>query len=402
VLAPDYIYSKTNGIDPCACTVHAMAAGVVTRACLSAVTENALPDRFPVFRWGTNETRKGTFIFDEAAAKSVMDNFALNGVDLKIDLDHQTFEPLSADPTARDARGWCSIELTSEGLDAVRVRWTDDGARRLSTKAQRYTSPAFIIEQGTGRVQKLLNIALVSEPATHQIPALIAASAASESTKGIVKMNMLDLVQSAQDAAKSGDMTVLEAALAAVMDEAKRMADLEKQEEASASVEEAAVQAMSARVLKLTGAPSSASAVEVVESWRSSHVALAAERAVLAKQVAVLEADERMTTAKSAIKCGALAPGLVWEPGTPGKLSTVLASMPLADFRKFFASAVSSTPSAAQPTSPVSQSLSDNEIKVGNEVYTLTDREVTMLNASKTKIDRNQYAAMRLRMNGKF
>jgi phage I-like protein len=56
----------------------------------------------------------------------------------------------------------------------VNVRWTPDGARRLQERTQRFISPAFAHEGD--RPTKLVNCALVSQPATHGAHALVAAS----------------------------------------------------------------------------------------------------------------------------------------------------------------------------------------------------------------------------------
>jgi phage I-like protein len=100
------------------------------------------------------------------------------GVDLAIDLEHQMLEVepgTSPDPTARDARGSCKLELRNGELWAFGVTWTPDGAQRLQQKRQRYVSPAFDADTKTKRVLKMINVAITSIPATHHTPALVAA-----------------------------------------------------------------------------------------------------------------------------------------------------------------------------------------------------------------------------------
>jgi phage I-like protein len=146
---------------------------------LALDTEAALPTEFRLFIKGWNDTENGRFLFDDAAAKSVMAAYKTWGVDLNIDLEHQSLEvkPGAPDPTARDARGWCKLELRSDGsLWAVGVKWTPDGAARLTNKTQRYVSPAFETDPKTNRILKMLNVAIVAMPATHNPPALVAAS----------------------------------------------------------------------------------------------------------------------------------------------------------------------------------------------------------------------------------
>lgn len=172
--------------------------------------EAGLPTEFRLFVAGWNETEKGAFLFDQAAAASVMDHQAAWGVDLMIDLEHQALDPFTpADPTARDARGWCNLELRSDGsLWAVNVRWTPDGAARLTEKRQRYVSPAFSYDDSR-RITQLVNVALTALPATHQTPALVAARAVTSGHRTVAALGGLGmdpkLVKEALDALIKGD-----------------------------------------------------------------------------------------------------------------------------------------------------------------------------------------------------
>jgi phage I-like protein len=145
---------------------------------LTMGADDAAPTEFLLFRKGLNETSKGSFLFDDAAAAAVMSEYEKHGADIMIDLEH-----LSLDGEARhfdpDARGWCKLALRDGALWAVDVRWTPDGAARVEAKRQRYTSPAFLTEGKTRRIRRLLNVAIVAMPATHQLAPLVAASDSS-------------------------------------------------------------------------------------------------------------------------------------------------------------------------------------------------------------------------------
>jgi phage I-like protein len=135
------------------------------------------PTEFRIFRAGLNPSSKGDFMFDEAAALRVMTAFQRWGVDrLMIDLNHDSLadDSASARADAGDARGWFVPELRGGELWATQVTWTADGERRIRERLQRYISPAFFEENG--RVEELLNVAIVAMPACHQALALIAAS----------------------------------------------------------------------------------------------------------------------------------------------------------------------------------------------------------------------------------
>lgn len=139
-----------------------------------ALPSGTLPTEFRLFVFGWNASTKGEILFDERAAADVMTAFDEHGVDVMIDLEHLSLtEGESFDP---DARGWCRLELRDGELWAVDVKWTDDGAERLSQRRQRYVSPAFWTDPETKRVREITNIAITAMPATHGAPPLIAAS----------------------------------------------------------------------------------------------------------------------------------------------------------------------------------------------------------------------------------
>jgi hypothetical protein len=175
-------------------------AKISTHAILLTLGEaNQLPTEFRIFVSGWNDTEHGRFLFDAAAARSVMAAYQNWGVDLAIDLEHQMLDTRpQPDPTARDARGSCRLELRPDGsLWAVNVRWTSDGAERLSQKRQRYVSPAFLADPETKRVSKIINVAITAIPATHDTPALVAASVGACMTP--------DQAKAALDALVNGD-----------------------------------------------------------------------------------------------------------------------------------------------------------------------------------------------------
>jgi phage I-like protein len=95
------------------------------------------------------------------------------GVRYVLDLEHKSLDPVATSLTrdASNACAWFDLEVRGGDLFAVRVEWTEDGARRLRAKSQRYVSPAFYKDE-TGRPIELVNAGLVSMPAQHGMPAL--------------------------------------------------------------------------------------------------------------------------------------------------------------------------------------------------------------------------------------
>jgi phage I-like protein len=128
------------------------------------------PKAVKLFAMGENRTTKGVFLFDDAAAKSVLAAFAEHGVDLAMDFDHGALAP--ADGRKRDVPGYYRPEVRADGLYAI-PQWTDVGLDAIRPGASgalpeyRYTSPSFSFDPETRRVLRLGPLALTSYPATH-------------------------------------------------------------------------------------------------------------------------------------------------------------------------------------------------------------------------------------------
>lgn len=367
----------------------------------------ALPDRFRLFIPGWNTTENGNFLFDEAAAAAVMAAYRAWGVDLAIDLEHQMLEQgIASDPTAKDARGWCQLELASDGsLWAINVRWTPDGAARLTEKRQRYVSPAFEIDPESQRVTKIVNVAITAIPATHQTPALVAAS---------LKRLSMDpkLVQQALDALIEGDTEkcaeLLKGAIAAAAstpeaeaapapeamaapeEPAPAPAEEPKPEESAIAPapsaeapkgeedeeEEKAAVVAASKLVRLSGKTSLVDALLEIEAWRKSHIELETERQKLAVEKKALESAERRKLCVELVTQGGLAPAAVWADDKCSSPKAYLASMSIADLREFAKASKSTkaTPKASAPKgAPVD---GDKEFTTPHGVVALSAREI--------------------------
>ncbi len=156
-----------------------MTAALVARDAGAQMAPFEPPKEFRIFAAGKIPTQNGeTDLFDAKAAAAVMEEYKKWGVDLIVDLEHDTVneEAKANRSDANDARGHFGLELRNGELWAVNVTWTPDGARRLEEKTQRYISPLFRRDKKTGRILRLLNVALVSMPATNDAAPLVAAS----------------------------------------------------------------------------------------------------------------------------------------------------------------------------------------------------------------------------------
>lgn len=338
------------------------------RASLNIETQgddDVLPSEFRLFVAGWNASEKGDFLFDEQAAASVMEAYARWGVELAIDLEHQMMlEGAPTDPDARDARGWFELELREDGsLWAVNVRWTEDGAARLTQKRQRYISPAFTFDSETRRVEQIVNAALTSIPATHGAPALLAAT--PNGTAGDSTMtHPADLLKKTKDALTSGDtdaaialLDELEAALAerveddeetapkAIADDPNADAAQDATGEPSPNRKPKAKPVALQRALGLlTGKASTEEALAEVTAWKHSHIALERERAKLSADRETLEAAERRRLYGRLMIEGGWVPTMVWADAKANRPKPFLAKMPLEQLNAFVADVVASTP----------------------------------------------------------
>ena len=137
------------------------------------------PVLFKIFSYGSTDSTKGPYVFDKESADSVMSNYVAHGVDLSIDYEHQS---IAHPPIKAPAAAWFTPVLQEDGLYASNVKWTQEASAFLTSKEYRYFSPAFEQDEKTGRVMRLLNLALTNLPATRNIPALVAASAKGQIT----------------------------------------------------------------------------------------------------------------------------------------------------------------------------------------------------------------------------
>ena len=70
------------------------------------------PSEIRLFRFGANETRRGTFVFDDEAALAVMRNFREHGAKIAFDYDHGATNRAPVDPAlSGKAAGRCDLEL---------------------------------------------------------------------------------------------------------------------------------------------------------------------------------------------------------------------------------------------------------------------------------------------------
>lgn len=379
------------------------------------------PTEFRLFIAGWNSTEKGNYLFDDVAAESVMTCYAKWGIDLMIDLEHQSLavEPGAADPTARDARGWAKLALRPDGaLWCTEVRWTPDGIKRLSEKAQRYISPAFESDPKTKRVLKIINVALVALPATHKTPALVAASV----TKW--KGGSVDpkLIKQALEAIESGDAKaaseILKALIAAAAGspaegeepgaEGDGAPGIEAPPEAESVIDpkivaegeidedededdkkKMAKKAMLGMLGRLTDSKFLSEALVKVGEYRQSHLTLETERQQLAAQRATLESAERRQLVVALVKCGAEFPSTAWADDKASKLQSRWITMPIVELRAHASAQKAARKSAPSPKPGITPPAGD----AGTNEHGLTADEMRI--CLSMKCDPVDFAALK-------
>lgn len=256
---------------------------------LAATTtpERTPPTEFRIFRAGENVSTKGTVVFDEESARSVMAEFDAHGIDIPIDWEHAM---LRDDVPVRDQRaaGWLGLEVRSGELWAVNVRWTDEAASALRAGEWRFISPAFVANKDTGRISQLINVAICNLPATRQLDALVAA-------KRLDIDPQPKTTQGPPASQKETSMSLNIIALALALGLSESAAEPEVLTAASKRKSE------SDRLVSLTGAKSPEEAFGVIAAWKASHDEVAkvlaadkqrAEDAEKAEKVALLKQGE--------------------------------------------------------------------------------------------------------------
>jgi len=140
------------------------AVGSVAVALLPATAHEAdftPPEWVELIPAGTFSGRdgRGPYILD---IEAVLAAFAKAGVDLPIDYEHQTL--VAADKAGPvPAAGWIVELQARDGALWGRVRWTEEAAQLIASRAYRYLSPVFRHDK-TGRVLALEGAGLTHYP----------------------------------------------------------------------------------------------------------------------------------------------------------------------------------------------------------------------------------------------
>lgn len=161
---------QTNTVTPKPKSLfHSKATG--KQAALRIQLGKEAPVEVRLFRYGLNETTKGTFLFDDISAEYVMKDHREYGNERSADYEHQAlYDP----PIKAPASAWYDLELRREdGLYAVNIQWTEEAKRMIEAGEYRYISPAFFYDSDDMRIMGFINFALTNLPATRSMEALL-------------------------------------------------------------------------------------------------------------------------------------------------------------------------------------------------------------------------------------
>jgi len=136
--------------------------------------EGEPPTEIRLFRAGQNKTTKGTFLFDDVAAQSVMEAHAAGTTsELMFDIGHKSLNPSC--PQDSESVGWFVPEVRNGDLWATSIRWESEVADKIRARKFRFYSPAFTpSDEQPRRPLRLINCALTNLPAMYGLSPLVA------------------------------------------------------------------------------------------------------------------------------------------------------------------------------------------------------------------------------------
>lgn len=307
------------------------------------------PEEFRMFRAGVNKTDKGDFLFDEEAAAAVMTSYASEGKQLMADYEHQSLvQPAIEAPASVKS---FVPQVRNGELWATAVKWTERARAYLAAGEYRFFSPAFIHDEKSGRISKLINFALTNNPATHALEPLVAASANSIEGDDTMTECTACTALSKQLAAKDEELKSLTARLTAL-----ESSDKEKAAEMSA------LTVLRSGLYAATGKATDAEASGVLQALKSSHEKLAVLEGQLETEKATRLTAEFATVLDQAGKDGKIPPAQ--RPFWEGQAKDLGVEKGLVMLKAFTAVASTVVKTTETPGAAVALGLTPDQIKI--------------------------------------
>ena len=134
------------------------------------------PTEFQLFKTGLNDTEKGTFVFSERSAQSVIAEWKRRGNRLTGDYEHETLLVAKRGGKAvASCKSWVP-EVRADGLWATKAKWTRIAKGEIEDGLYNFVSPLFEYDDASMEVLSIINFGLTNLPARNGIAPLLAAS----------------------------------------------------------------------------------------------------------------------------------------------------------------------------------------------------------------------------------
>lgn len=130
---------------------------------------------FPYGWFYPQDGREGGWYVDDSNGYQLADDINNLKIKLMIDYEHQTLY-VAENGKGNPAAGWMlkAEYISGQGI-FVDVKWTKKATEEIKNGEYRYLSPLFLADY-SGRVIKVLNAALVNQPALHDLAEVVATS----------------------------------------------------------------------------------------------------------------------------------------------------------------------------------------------------------------------------------
>lgn len=134
------------------------------------IPEGEPPSEFLLIPFGMTETTEGPYNLDEAAAKEVIATFKRRSLKLFFDYNHLSLSPKT--PEDGIAAGWFDIEMRTDGIWIIGIKWTEKAYEYLKSREYAYFSPVLKLNKNR-YVTRLINVALTNLPATDKLDPIV-------------------------------------------------------------------------------------------------------------------------------------------------------------------------------------------------------------------------------------
>lgn len=133
-----------------------------------------LPTEMLLYKWGENQSEKGTVYLTEKSAKQIMARFEKKGVALAFDVDHNSEIPVkTTDTLPPGTPGLFKLAITKEGIAATDITYTPQWIPLLQSGSYAFISPSIFYDADTKEIVHIKKAAITNYPALHNARPLL-------------------------------------------------------------------------------------------------------------------------------------------------------------------------------------------------------------------------------------